>query len=138
MAAVVASPILVNAGSERERATRMGVARISVGTTLFTAGIARRLFGVPEAQDNPAVRLTARLAGIRNVVLGAWTLASRDGSADERRRCYQLNAAVDAADVVVLAAVAVAHPELRRAALMGLALGGSALLGWVALLDDVG
>jgi hypothetical protein len=115
----------------------MGVVRISVGSTLVAAGFARRVFGVPEDYDNGATRLASRLAGIRNAVLGAWTLATRDQDKAQRRVCYQLNAAVDAADVAVLLWAGLTHAELRRAALMGCALGGSALLGWLELLQDL-
>ncbi|MBV9099515.1 MAG: hypothetical protein JOZ46_01170 [Candidatus Dormibacteraeota bacterium] len=131
------SPLLLGASSERERATQIGAARIGVGSTLLAAGLARRVFGVPAEHDTGALRLTARLAGIRNVVLGCWTLQVRDQGKEQRRLCYQLNAAVDAADIAVLAWAFLRHSELRQAALMGTALGGSALLGWLELLSDL-
>ena len=130
------SPLLMGADTERERATRIGTARITLGSTLIASGFARRLFGVPREDDNGAVRLVARLAGIRNIGLGVWTLQVRDHSAAERRLCYQINAAVDAADVAVLLWAGFTHKELRQAALMGSALGVSALLGWMDLLED--
>jgi hypothetical protein len=135
---VLTSPFLLGAGSERERATRIGVARMCVGgPLLLTTGLARRLFGVPEEQDTPALRMLGRLFGIRNVVLGLWTLAARDHGAEQRRLCYRLNAAVDAADLVVLAVGGTTGRGLVRAALMGGSLGGSALLAWLELLRDV-
>jgi hypothetical protein len=126
----------MGADTERERATRLGIARMTVGSTLVVSGVARRLFGVPPEHDNGAVRLAARLAGVRNIALGAWSLQVRDHTKAERRLCYQVNAAVDAADVAVLLWAGFTHKELRRAALMGSALGASALLGWMDLLED--
>ena len=136
-ARVLASPLLLGASGERDQATRIGTARICVGSTLLAPGFARRVFGVPDEQDNGTVRLASRLAGIRNVVLGCWTLQVRDQGKEQRRLCYQLNAAVDAADVAVMAWAFVRHAELRRAALMGTALGGSALLAWLELLSEL-
>jgi hypothetical protein len=130
------SPLFIGAEAERDRATRLGVGRMTVGSTLIATGVARRLFGVPAEYDNGAARLVARLAGVRNIALGAWSLQVRDHSKAERRLCYQLNAAVDAADVAVLLWAGITHKELRRAALMGSALGVSMLLGWMDLLED--
>jgi hypothetical protein len=133
------SPLLLGTGGERERATRVGVARICIGgSILLTTGLARRIFGIPAAQDNGGgLRLAARLFGIRNVVLGSWALLARDQGIDERRLCYRLNAAVDGADVAVLAWAGIRGEGLLRAALMGGALGGSVLLAWLDLLGDV-
>jgi hypothetical protein len=127
----------MGADGERERATRLGIGRMTVGSTLIATGVARRLFGVPAEHDNGAARLAARLAGVRNIALGAWSLQVRDHSKAERRLCYQLNAAVDAADVAVLLWAGFTHKELRRAALMGSALGAAMLLGWMDLLEDI-
>jgi hypothetical protein len=107
------------------------------GTLLLLTGLARRLFGVPADQDNGALRLTARLFGIRNIVLGTWALAGQDQDRDTRRLCYQLNAATDAVDLGVLALGALKGDRLWRPAMRGTALGGSALLAWLDLLDDV-
>lgn len=133
------SPLLLGTGSERERATRVGVARIGIGATmLVTTGLGRRIFGIPAAQDSGGgLRLAARLFGIRNMVLGGWALMARDQGLEERRLCYRLNAVTDAADVAVLAWAGLRGRGLRRAALMGGALGGSALLAWLDLLADL-
>ena len=91
---------------------------------LLTTGLGRRIFGIPAAQDQGGgLRLAARLFGIRNVALGAWTLLARDMNMDERRLCYRLNLAVDSADIAVLGWAGVSGSGLRRAALMGGALG---------------
>jgi hypothetical protein len=132
---VARSPFLIGASGQRERATRIAVARMCVGgSLLLTTGLARRLFGIPEAQDSGALRMVARLFGVRNVALGLWALAARDHGPDERRLCYGLNAAVDAADLGILAIGAVTGEGLVQAAIMGGALGGSALLAWLDLL----
>ena len=132
------SPLLLGTGSERERVTRIGIARVCIGSSmLLTTGLARRLFGIPAAQDNGGLRLAARLFGIRNVVLGTWALLSRDQGIDERRLCYRLQAAVDAGDLAALAWAGARGEGLLRPALMGGALGGSAVLAWLDLLGDV-
>jgi hypothetical protein len=133
------SPLLLGTGSERERATRIGIARITIGSSmLLTTGLARRFFGIPAAQDNGGgLRLAARLFGIRNVVLGTWALLARDQGIDERRLCYRLQAAVDAGDLAVLAWAGIRGDGLLRPALMGGALGSSAVLAWLDLLGDV-
>jgi hypothetical protein len=130
---------LIGADTERDRATRIGVARICVGSLLLiTTGFARRLFGVPADQDNQALRMMARLTGIRNIFLGAWALAAQDHGDDQRRLCYQLNAATDATDLGILVIGGLKEKGLRRTAAMSCALGGSALLAWLDLLQDVG
>jgi hypothetical protein len=135
---VTRSPFLLGADSERDLATRVGVARICIGTMLLIAtGLARRLFGVPADQDNGALRLVARFFGIRNVVLGSWALMAQDQGAGERRRCYQLNAVTDATDLGILVLGAVTGKGLWRAAVMGSALGGSALLAWLDLIQEL-
>jgi hypothetical protein len=133
------SPLLLGTGSERERATRIGIARVCVGSSmLLTTGLARRVFGIPAAQDNGGgLRLAARLFGIRNVVLGAWALLARDQGIDERRLCYRLQALVDAGDLAALAWAGVRGDGMLRPALMGGALGSSALLAWLDLIGDV-
>ena len=133
------SPIFIGSTSEKDRATRIGIARISVGSVvLLTTRQAQQLFGLPDEQDSAATRLLARLFGIRNITLGAWALAVRDRSKAERKLCYQFNAAVDAADLVVLAVAGIMRQGLTRPVIMSSVLGSSALLAWLDLLDDVG
>ncbi|MEA2684539.1 MAG: hypothetical protein QOK05_2867 [Chloroflexota bacterium] len=123
--------------SEKERATRAAGVRMSVGGLLLLApGLGRILFGIPKGQDNAAVRLLARLFGIRNIILGGWALAAQEQDAASRRACYQLNAAVDAVDVVALAIAAVTGDGLVRAAVMGSVLGTGELLAWLDLAGD--
>jgi hypothetical protein len=104
---------------------------------LLTTGLARRMFGAPDAMDNAAVRVTARLFGIRNIMLGAWVLAVVDRDPAERRLCYQLNAVVDGVDLGILAVGAITDRRMTRAAVMGWALGTSVLMAWLELLTDL-
>jgi hypothetical protein len=136
---VIRSPLFIGSTSERERATRAGIARMCVGGSLLvTTGLASRVFGAPAGHDNATTRLLARLFGIRNIVLGFWALAARDQGAAERKLCYQVNAAVDAADLAVLAIAFVRASEMRRAVVMSSALGGSALPAWLELAREAG
>jgi hypothetical protein len=107
------------------------------GMLLVTTGLTRRLFGIPAEQDNAALRAMAHLAGIRNIVLGAWALAARDQGLDERRLCYQLNAATDAVDLGILAFAGLRGEGLWQGAIMGWALGGPTMLAFLDLIQDV-
>ena len=115
---------------------RIGAARIAVGSSVgLTTTLAGKVFGVPDEQLTPGARLVARLFGVRNCVLGAWTISMRDAGAGEQRRCFQFNAAVDIADFLCIAPF-LRQRELRRAAVMSLALATSATLAWVNLLSS--
>jgi hypothetical protein len=78
------SSFLLKTNSERERATRLGIARMCVGGTLMIPPLALRVFGVPKEQDTPSVRPLARLFGIRNIALGAWCLLALDQAPEDR------------------------------------------------------
>jgi hypothetical protein len=120
------SPLLTGTLSEYDGATRLGAVRIGLGGLLFLGtGLARRLFGVPAAQDSAALRLVARLFGIRNIVIGLWVLRTRDAAPDDRRACYRLNTAIDVAGA--------AGEGLWRAAATGSLLASSAVTGWLEL-----
>jgi hypothetical protein len=131
------SPLLLRTHSERERATRVGTLRLVVGGTLMVPAIARRLFGVPDDQDNAALRLVARFFGIRNMVLGAWALMARDQGPEERLLCYRLNTAVDAVDIAALAWAGLTGEGLKQAAVMGVTIGSSAAVAWIELANEV-
>lgn len=130
---------MLGSSSESERVTRAAGARIAIGALLLLApGLGRRVFGIPDNQDNGSLRLLARLFGVRNVVLGTWALMARDQEAEQRRVCYQLNAVVDGVDVVALAVAGITGEGLVQAAIMGSVLGTSELLAWVDLLGNLG
>ena len=126
------------ARDHRDRITRIAVARLSVGSSVGLAtGVTARVFGVPRDQVTPAARLIARLFGVRNCVLGVWALSVRDASAAEQKRCFQLNAAVDIADLAMLMPL-LARRGLRRTAIMSSVLAVNATLAWWELLQETG
>ena len=130
------SPLLIRTSGERQMATRLVLTRVSVGLgALVATGLAEVVFGVPEEHDNPTARVLGRLFGIRNVVLGAWALAVRDADVEARRLCYALNAVVDGVDVGILLWALVRRQGIARLSLTSAALGSSALLAWVDLLE---
>ncbi|MFN2463942.1 MAG: hypothetical protein ABR573_08595 [Candidatus Dormibacteria bacterium] len=133
------SPLFLGSSSESERAMRAGAVRIGLGAVMLAApALGRRIFGVPDNQDNTAVRLLARLFGIRQVVLGAWAIQVQGRPVADRRLCYQLNAMTDAIDVLALGLAAVAGTGMVQAAVMGSALGISETLAWIDLMEQLG
>jgi hypothetical protein len=132
---MIRSPLLVATNTEWDGATRIGIVRIAVGALpLLAPGPARIVFGLAKKDDTPALRTVARLFAIRNIVLGLWVLSARHGDANSRHRCYQLNAAVDAADVLVLVWPVVRRQGLTRFSLGCASLGLCAILSWLELL----
>ena len=130
------SPILLGARDQRERITRIAAARIMVGSTVgVSTTVAGKVFGAPPDQLTATARLVARLFAVRNCVLGAWTLSIRDAEPGEQRRCFQFNAAVDIADLVIVLAY-LRHRGLRRAAFMSAVLAASATAAWFELLQQ--
>jgi len=131
----IRSPLLVATDTEQDGATRIGMVRMAVGALPLAApGLARVLFGLPKTDDTPTVRTVARLFAIRNLVLGLWVLSVRDADVGSRRRCHQLNAAVDALDVLVLVWPVVRRQGLIRFGLGSATLAVSATLAWLELL----
>jgi hypothetical protein len=105
---------------------------------LVTTDLAEVVFGVPDEHDNATARVLGRLFGIRNVVLGAWALAVQDADVEARRLCYTLNAIVDGVDVGILVWSLMRRQGIARLSLTSAALGTSALLGWIDLLEASG
>jgi hypothetical protein len=117
-------------------ATRLAQTRITIGTSaLFLTGLARVVFGVRADHDNARARALGRLFGIRNIVLGAWTLGVRDADVEARRLCYRLNAVVDAVDMGALLWPLVRGDGTARLSLTSASIGAAATLGWIDLLD---
>ena len=132
------SLIFLGSCSARDRATRIGVARIAVGgLTFLPRPVARQIAGLNETEATGTLSFFARAMGIRNAVLGAWVLVSRDRPKHERRTVYQVNAAVDAADMALLAWAAITQRVPKRFALLSVTLGTNALLGFLALASEV-
>jgi hypothetical protein len=134
----VRSPLLAGTLSEYDGATRLGAVRIGLGGLLFLGtGLARRLFGVPAAQDSGALRLVARLFGARNIVIGLWVLRTRDAAPEDRRACYQLNTAIDALDLAALGVAGASREGLWKAVATGSVLASSAVTGWLELASRI-
>jgi hypothetical protein len=109
-----------------------GAGRILIGLGLAASPeIAMRLLGFPRYQ--PETLVVSRIAGARDVVMGAATLLSLDDR-DRLARANLANAAADAADSATFAVALAAGGELRGAAMRGLAAAAPATLvgAWVA------
>jgi hypothetical protein len=115
----------------RSGAVAIGVARIGIGVAAFafTRPALRALgFGDP----SPAAVALARLAGGRDVALGAHAISVRDDR-DRLREASVLAALVDAGDTVAFLA-ALASPGFRRMAVLNAPAGatGAVAGAWVA------
>lgn len=109
----------------RQVALQIGASRTLVGTGAFfaTRPALRVLgFGSPE-QTGMAL---AKLAGGRDLALGALTVAARNDRARLRTLIF-ISSVLDAADAVALG-VAARCPETRRAGLGGVLSGGAAAI----------
>jgi hypothetical protein len=109
----------------RQVALQIGASRVAIGVAaLLATRPALKLLGFshPEASG---IAL-GRLAGGRDVALGALTLAARD-DAQKLRTLMLVSSACDLADAVGLGASA-RHPETRKAGLGGIVSGSAAAL----------
>lgn len=112
----------------RQVALQIGGSRvlIGVGALLATRPALRLLgFGEPEATGTAL----ARLAGGRDIALGALTLAARD-DAERLRTLLLVSSVCDVADAVGLG-LSATHPETRRAGIGGIVSGSAAALAGV-------
>jgi hypothetical protein len=106
-------------------ALQIGGSRVAVGVgALFATRPALKLlgFGDPEATG----MALAKLAGGRDLALGALTLAARD-DAERMRTLLLVSSACDVADAIGLG-LSARHPETRRAGLGGIVSGSAAAL----------
>lgn len=88
--------------------------RAGVGAAVLAApGSLLTTFGAPASMDNPAVRYTARLFGIRNVALGLQVWDARHDP-ERLRRLATMNAAIELTDAVAGAVIVARVPEMRR------------------------
>ena len=113
---------------ETARRVAIGIAagRITLGFgALMTTGPALRVLGFP-GTDTTGHAL-ARLAGGRDLALGALTLAARDHTA-ALRAFVLAGASLDAADALTLGLAGQKDSELRLAGIGGFVSGGSAAL----------
>ena len=107
----------------RQVALQIGASRVAIGAgTLLATRPALRLlgFGEPEA----AGTALARLAGGRDVALGALTLAARDDGA-KLRTLLLVSSACDIADAIGLG-LSARSPKTRRAGVGGILSGSAA------------
>jgi hypothetical protein len=110
----------------RQIALRIGGSRvlIGVGALFFTRPALRLLgFGDPERTG----MALGKLAGGRDIAIGALTVAARD-DAERLRSLLLVSSACDVADAVGLGASA-RYPETRRAGLGGIVSGSAAAVG---------
>jgi hypothetical protein len=121
----------------RQVALQIGGSRVAIGAAaLLATRPALKLlgFGNPEATG----MALAKLAGGRDVALGALTLAARD-DAPKLRTLLLLSSACDLADAVGLG-ISARYPETRRAGIGGIVSGGGAALAglwaWRRLGDE--
>jgi len=115
----------------RQVALQIGGSRVAIGLgALLATDSALKLlgFGEPEATG----RALARLAGGRDIALGALTLAARD-DARKLRTLLVASSACDIADAVGLG-LSARHPKTRRAGIGGIVSGGAAAIAglWAA------
>jgi hypothetical protein len=109
----------------RQAVLAIAAGRVAIGVgALFATGPALRALGF--AETDAAGRALARLAGGRDIAIGALTFAARD-DARTLRLAALLAAAVDAGDSVSFG-IAARDPRARRAGLGGVASGGAAAL----------
>jgi hypothetical protein len=115
----------------RRVALQIGGSRVAIGLgALLATQPALRLLGFadPEATGTAL----ARLAGGRDVALGALTLGARDDP-QKLRTLLLASSACDIADAVGLG-ISARHPETRRAGIGGIVSGSAAALAglWAA------
>jgi hypothetical protein len=109
----------------RQMVLAMAACRLAVGSgTLFATRPALR--GLGFAETNSSGLALAKLAGGRDLALGALTLAVRDNP-PALRTAVLAGAALDGADALTFT-LAIGDPETRRAGLGGLLAGGAAAL----------
>jgi len=114
------------------RASRQLKAAVAGTAAVLAPGLTSRVMGFPADTDTPATRLVARFFGLREVAMGALTLAvlRRDPSA---RRLMSWNAAVDGSDAVIAALALVVRRGIDRAALGTIALALPLCTAWLWL-----
>jgi hypothetical protein len=109
-----------------------GLGRIAIGAGLALAP-RRSLAALGFREDSAAVVAVSRIAGGRDIVMGALTLASL-GDSGRLRRASLANAAVDAGDAATFVAVLLGEEGMRSSAIRGLVGAVPASLAglWVA------
>lgn len=115
----------------RQIAVQIGGSRVLIGVAalLFTRP-ALRLLGFDDPERTGMA--LAKLAGGRDVAIGALTLAARD-DAERLRTLLLVSSACDVADAVGLG-ISTRYPETRKAGLGGIVSGSAAAIAgfWAA------
>ncbi len=114
-------------------AVAMTVERVLVGAAAIAVpGPLLTTFGAPAELNNPALRYTTRLFGIRNVALGLQVWGARNDPARLRELAGQ-NAAVELTDMVAGSALMVGDTPLRGPGLAVMATSISVATGFLTL-----
>jgi hypothetical protein len=114
-------------------AVAMTVERVLVGAAAIAApGPLLTTFGAPAEMNNPALRYTTRLFGIRNVALGLQVWSARHDPARLQELAGQ-NAAVELTDMVAGSALLAGDTPLRGPAVAVMATSVSVAAGFLAL-----
>lgn len=112
--------------------TAMVAERLLVGAAAIVApGPLLTGFGAPAEMDNPGLRYTTRLFGIRNVALGIQVWQAR-GNPTRLRDLAGQNAAVELTDLVA-GSTLTRSPELKRPALAVMATSFAVASGFLGL-----
>jgi hypothetical protein len=117
--------------NERDVAKYLAGGRAAIGILLllFPRWASRAVWG--EAGTSPAAAFFCRLAGARDVILGAGALAAADADGGIRP-WMTYGAAADAADAVATLLAYRHLPKRKRFALLAAAAGSSATGGYLA------
>lgn len=110
----------------------LGLARLAIGAGLWLAP-RQAMAALGFDAGNPQALALARLAGTRDLALGALAVVTADDS-EQATKVLALNAAVDAGDALTFAIPLVRRDGIDRAALAGTASAAAAtILGaWLA------
>jgi hypothetical protein len=104
----------------------IAVGRIAIGAgTLLATRPALRALGFPDTEASS--RALARLAGGRDLALGALALVARSDT-PALRAMTLATVAIDTSDALILGLAARRHSELRLAGIGGVVSGGTAAL----------
>ncbi len=114
-------------------AVAMTVERVLVGAAAIAApGPLLTTFGAPAELNNPALRYTTRLFGIRNVALGLQVWGARNDP-DRLAQLAGQNAAVELTDMVAGSALLAGDSALRKPAVAVMATSISVAAGFLTL-----
>lgn len=90
--------------------------RAGIGVVMIVApSVLARFLGLPAGEGRrPFAASTSMFFGVRELALAALTATATDREPRGLRRVLMINAATDGLDFLLLGALAVRHPSLRR------------------------